>query len=173
MVSSILPEQFRWPEPSEQLSTRTKTLSRDDAWRQEEQQFLRRHVDRSSLEEVADQRQVADKRYLLNVDGLLGNDDSADDHGAAVRDEYFGFRGLRIERGNTLHAGDTGIDLRVFNEHVHENGAVGGDLRRHFELQHRVDKLYGNGVIDGGLDGNLGSLLNRSLFVVLRDDAGL
>ena len=46
-------------------------------------------------------------------------------------------------------------------------------MRGHFQLQHRVDVLDGNRVVDGRLNRNLCSLLNGGLFVVLRDDFGL
>ena len=65
------------------------------------------------------------------------------------------------------------IDLRVFHKDIHEHRALGGNLWSDFQLQHRVDELHGNGVVDGGLNRNLGALLDGGLFVVLRDHARL
>src|SRR5207249_10820906 len=55
----------------------------------------------------------------------------------------------------------------------HEDRAFRRDLRRDFELQYRVNILDGDRVVDGCLNRNLGTLLHRRLFVVLRDDLGL
>ena len=62
------------------------------------------------------------------------------------------------------------IDLGVFHQHVHEHRAFRGDLRGHFQFQHGVNELHGNRVVDGGLDRNLGTLLDGGLLVVLGDD---
>src|SRR6202020_1950740 len=52
-------------------------------------------------------------------------------------------------------------------------GAIRGDLRGHDELEHGVNVLHGNRVVDGGLNRNLHTLLDRGLFVVLGHDARL
>ena len=65
------------------------------------------------------------------------------------------------------------IDLGVFDQHIHEHGAFRGDLRSDFQLQHRVNELHGNRVVDGRLNRNLGTLLDRGFFVVLGHDARL
>src|SRR5580692_5634080 len=148
-------------------------LPGDDAWRQEEQQFLRLDGDGGPFEEVADQRQATDDRNLLDVGVLGGDDDAANHDGAAVRNEYLGLRGLRVQRRDTLHARNTLIDLSIFHEHIHEDGAFSRNLRRDFKLQHGVDELHGNRIVDSRLNGQLDALLDDGLFVVLRHDARL
>ncbi len=64
------------------------------------------------------------------------------------------------------------IDLGVFDEHIHVDRAFRGDLRSDLQLEHGVDVLHGNGVVDGRLDRNLDTLLDGGLFVVLGHDAG-
>src|SRR6266853_5934139 len=145
--------------------------ARNDSWRQEEQQFLRAHGDVSPLEEVADERQAAYQRNLGDVHVLLRNDYAADDHRSAIRNQDLGFRGLGIQCRNALNSRDTIVDLRVFHQHIHEYRAFGCDLRSYFQLEHRVDVLYGNGIVDGGLNRDFRTLLHRRFFVVLRHDA--
>jgi len=69
--------KFEFPEP---LS------AWDDSWRQEEQQFLGCHVDVGAFEKIADDRQAAHQRNLVDGDVLLGNDYAADDHCSAIGD---------------------------------------------------------------------------------------
>src|SRR5262249_55126054 len=65
------------------------------------------------------------------------------------------------------------IDLGVLDEDVHVDGTLGSNLRGDFQLQHRVDVLHRNGVVNRRLNGNLHTLLYGGLFVVLGNDAGL
>ena len=104
---------------------------------------------------------------------LVGDDHSADNHGRAVVDRDFGLGGLRVNSRNALNARDDVVDLVVLDGHVHVDRAVGGDLRRHVQFQHSVDELHGNRVVNDGLHRDLGTLLDGSLLVVLRDDLGL
>jgi len=43
----------------------------------------------------------------------------------------------------------------------------------YFQLEHRVDVLHGNGIVDGGLNRNFSTLLHRSFFVVCVTMRGL
>src|ERR1700674_579898 len=95
-------------------------LPRDNPRSQEEHQFLRRSRNAGPLEEMPDQRQAAHERNLLDVGALRGDDDAADYDGTAIGHGHLGFRRLGIESRYSRHARDTGIDLRILNEHVHE-----------------------------------------------------
>jgi len=78
-----------------------------------------------------------------------------------------------VSRAGIPERVDTGIDLRILHQHIHENRAFGGDLRGDFQFQDGVNELHRDGVIDGRLNRNLGTLLDDRLLVVLRDDLGL
>src|SRR5206468_2554112 len=56
---------------------------------------------------------------------------------------------------------------------VLENRTFRGNLWSNFQLQHRVNVLHGNRVVDSRLNRNLRTLLHRGFLVVLRDDLGL
>jgi len=45
-------------------------------------------------------------------------------------------------------------------------------LRSNFQLEHGIDELHRNGVVDGRLNRNLSALLDRRFLVVLRGDLG-
>src|SRR5262249_40932300 len=126
-----------------------------------------------AAEQVSDDRQAAHDGHFGDVDLGVGHDDATHDDGRAVSYGYAAFRGLCIQGRHALNSWNTGIDLGVFDQNFHEYRAIGRDLRRHFQLQHRVDVLHGNGVVDGGLDRNLHTLLYGGFFVVLRHDARL
>src|SRR5882724_12181671 len=79
-------------------------LPGNDSRCQEEQDLLRRDADVCPLEEVADQRQAANQRYLRHVDTLLCHDHAADDHRPSISNQYFRLRGLRVQRRNTLNS---------------------------------------------------------------------
>src|SRR5208282_6736366 len=98
------------------------------------------------LEQVADDGQAAEHGDLLDVGALLGDDDAADDHGGAVRNEHFGSGFLRVNGRNALDARDGRVNLVVLDVHIHVDGAVRGDLRRDIEFQHRVHELDRDGV---------------------------
>src|SRR5271156_4656047 len=51
---------------------------------EEEEKFLGRGADRGVLEQVANDRQAAEHRDLLNVRALLGDDHTTDNHSRAV-----------------------------------------------------------------------------------------
>src|SRR6267142_4847599 len=148
-------------------------LPGDNPRRQEEQEFLGLGCRVGAPEEMPDERQASDQGYLVDVHALRRNDDSADDHGAAVGNSDLGFGGLRVQRGDTLNARNTRINLRVFDQHVHEDRAFGRDLRGYFQLQNGVNKLDGNGVIDRRLNRDFRTLLHGRFFIVLGDDLGL
>ena len=122
---------------------------------------------------MPNQRQAAHQRDLRDVRSLRRDDDAADYNGSAIGDGYLRFRRLGIESRNSRNAWDTGIDLRILHQHVHENCAFGGDLRGNFQFQNGVNELHRDGVIDSRLNWNLGTLLDDRLLVVLRDDLGL
>src|SRR2546426_463789 len=121
---------------------------------------------------MPDYRQAAGERNLCDILTLRCNNDTANNHGSAIRDENPRFRSLRIQRWNALDARDTGVDRGVLNEHVHKDRAIRGDLRRHFQFQHGVNELDGDRIIDGRLNRNLGALLDDRLLVVLGDHLG-
>src|SRR5450432_806893 len=145
----------------------------NDARREEEQQFTGGHAGVVPFEQVADDRQAAEDRNLRDVDLRLGNNDAADHDGRAIGNGNLAFRGLRIQRRNALNARNTLIDLGILDQHVHVHGAFRRNLGSDFQLEHGVDVLHGNGVVDGGLNRNLHTLLDRGLFVVLGHDARL
>src|SRR4029077_12171512 len=130
-------------------------------------QFLRLRADRRVLEQVAHRRQTPEEWHLIHVGLLIRDDDSADNNRAAVGDQHFRFRSLGIDGRNTLDARNRLVYLVVRHHHVHENGAVGGDLRRDFELQYRIHELNGNRVVHDGLHRDLGTLLDGRFLVVL------
>src|SRR5271156_2026529 len=140
---------------------------------EEEEKFLGRGADRGVLEQVADDRQAAEHWNGLNVGALLGDDYAADDHGGAVSNEHFGSGFLRVDGRNAFDARDGRIDLVVLDVHVHVDGAVRSDLRRDVELEHRVNELDRDGVVDDRLHRNLGSLLDDGFLVVLGNDLRL
>src|SRR5580704_11555957 len=156
-----------------QFKVSSSELPSDNSRCQKEQQFLRLDCGGCPLEEISDQRQAADDGNLLDVRVLRRDDDSPDDDRAAVWNQYFGLRRLSVQRRDTLHAGNTLIDLGILDEHVHEDCAFSRNLRRYFELQHGVDELHRDGVVDGRLNRQLDALLDDRLFVVLRHDARL
>src|SRR5712691_6345908 len=119
---------------------------------------------------MPDQRQAAHERHLLDVRALRGYDDAADYHSATIGYRHLGFRRFRIKSRNSLNSGNTGVDLRVLYQHVHEHRAFRSDLWCHLKPEHRVDILHGNRVVDGRLNRDLGSLLDGSLLVVLSND---
>src|SRR3984957_13002717 len=162
-----------WHDPLDGPSTAFLKLSRQDARGQEEQQFLGRRADGGVLEQVANDRQAAEQRHLLHVGTLLGDDDAADNHGAAVRYEHLGIRFLGVDSRDALNARDGGVDRVVLDVHVHVDGAVRGNLRYDVEFQHGVDELDRNRVVDDGLHRDLGTLLDDGLLVVLGDDLRL
>src|SRR5579885_3918992 len=71
-----------------------KRLSGDDARGDKEEQIMRSDVDTLLAEQVPDHRQAAEDRHLVHVGLLLGNDDAADDHRAAVGNRHLGLRRL-------------------------------------------------------------------------------
>src|SRR6202021_3813866 len=117
-------------------------LPRDYSGREEEQQLLRLDGDGCPFEEVSNQGQAAHEWNFGDVNVLRVDDDSANHDCAAIRNQHLGLRRLCVQRRDALYARDTLIDLRIFDEHVHEDGAFDGNLRRHFQLQHGVDELH-------------------------------
>jgi hypothetical protein len=147
-------------------------LPRNNARGKEEQEFLRLCGDAGALKEMANQRQAAYDGHLLDVHALGRDDDAANHHGAAIGNRYFGLGGLGVESRDALNAGNTGVDLRVFHQYIHEDGAFRRDLRGNLKFQHGINELNRNSVIDGRLNRNLSTLLDGGFFIVLRDDFG-
>src|SRR5262249_16136110 len=126
-----------------------------------------------SLEEVANQRQAANDRYLRYVHTLLRDDDTADNHSPAIFYEHLGLCRLRVQRRCSLDAWNTRVDLGILDDDIHEGCSLGCNLGRILELENRVDETNGDCVVDRGLNWNLRALLDHGLFVVLRHYAGL
>ncbi len=122
---------------------------------------------------MPDDRETPEQRYLGGGHILSRDDDSSDDDRAAIRNQNLRFFGLRVQCRNALDARNALVDLRILDQHVHEHRAFLGDLRGHFQFQHRVDELDGNRVIDRRLDRDFLTLFNDCLFVVLRHHARL
>ena len=122
---------------------------------------------------MPDQRQAAHEWNLLDIRALRRDDDAANYDGSAIGHGHLGFCRLRIQSRNSRNAGDTVVDLRILHQHVHEHRAFGGDLWGDFQFQHGVNELHRDRVIDGRLNRDLSTLLDRCLLVVLRDDLRL
>src|SRR6267142_783310 len=133
------------------MKVRYAEFSENNPRRQEEQEFLGLGGRVGAPEEMPDERQTADQGHLADVHPLLRDDNTTDDHRAAVGNSDLGFGGLRIQRGNALHARNTSINLRVFDQHVHEDRAFGRDLRGYFQLQNGVNELAPRLVFNGRL----------------------
>src|SRR5690348_527095 len=99
-------------------------------------------------EELADNRQAADKRDIVDGRLLIGDDDAANHNRLTIVDENAGVLRLGIESRDTLNPWNRRINLRVLNMDVHKDRAVLGDLRRDLEFKHGVNELDGNCVID-------------------------
>jgi len=90
---------------------------------------------------MADQGDVAEQGNLEDVRLLLTNHNPADDYGPTVAHQHFCFRRLCVESGDAIDQRNTGIDLCVFDDHIHKNVAIRRDLRRYLEPQNRVHVL--------------------------------
>src|SRR3984957_14735832 len=145
----------------------------DNPRRQEEQQLGAVHARRITLEQVADDWDAAQDWHLRDVDLRRSDDHAADDDRRAVRNRNLALGRFGVQRRNALNARDTLIDLGIFDDYVHEYGAIRGDLRGDNELEHGVNVLHRNRVVDRRLNRNLHTLLDRGLFVVLGHDARL
>src|SRR5215471_8243552 len=120
-----------------------KRLSLDDLRRNEEDQFLGLCAYRGALEQVTEYRDAAQERYLSNVGVVLRLDDTADDHGASIRNQHVGRRLLGVEGGVGLRTGDFGkIRHRVFQIQVQEDRVFGRNLRSYFQPQESIDVLH-------------------------------
>src|SRR5712691_573039 len=148
-------------------------LPGDNPWSEEKQQLGGSVADVVAAEQVADQRKAPDEGNLRNIGLLVRDNDSTDHHSAAVNGKHFGFHRLRVQGRNSLDAGYAVVNLRVLDEYVHEDCAIGGNLRRDFQLQHRIHILHRDGVVYDRLNGNLHALFDGVFFIVLRDDLGL
>src|SRR5689334_24329257 len=109
---------------------------------------------------MADQREIAKKRNLEDIRLLLAHHNAADNNRATVTDEYLGLGRLRIQSGDTIDQWYAVINLCVFDDYIHEYGPIRCDLWCHLESQNRVHVLYGDRIVDGGLNGNHGALLD-------------
>src|ERR1700731_2628282 len=122
---------------------------------------------------MSDDRKTSEQRHLVCSYVLGGDNDSSDHHRATIGHKNFRLFRLRVQCRDALDARNTLIDLRFFDQDVHENRALGGDLGCDFQLQDRIDKLHGNRVVDGRLDGDFLTLLDDGLLIVLRDNTRL
>ena len=140
-------------------------LARQDARRNEEKKFLRRGADSRVLEQIADDRQAAEERHLLDVRPLVVHDNPADDDGFAVATVTLvsaacvSMAGMPCTRGieASIWSFSTVTSMKMFPS--------AGDLRGHVEFQHRVNELHGNRVVDDGLHRDLGTLLDSAFWL--------
>src|SRR5487761_664697 len=134
----------------------------------EEEQLLGSSADRCVPEKLPDDGNTAYERHFVNRRLLIRDNDSANHERCAIIDEHARISRLSVEGRNTLNSRDRRVNLRVLDVNVQEDGALRRDLRSHLKLQHGVHELDGNRVVDDRLDRDLGSLLDRSLLVILR-----
>src|SRR6266852_5480851 len=146
-------------------------LPGDDPRGKEEQQLTRCNRDVVPFEQMANQGEAPEQRYLLGGDVLGGDYDSSDHDRAPVRHKNLRLFRLRVQCRNALNARNTLVDLGILDQHVHEHGALRGDLRCHFQFEDGIDELDRNRIVDRRLDGDFLTLLNDGFFVVLRNDA--
>src|SRR5207249_3309821 len=129
--------------------------------RRNEENQLGRTFDRALVpEQISDKRQTSKSRHLPNIDRVVVDEDSANHSRAAIRYQTFRAGSLRAHRWNTVHRASK-VRLAVFNLYSEQDGAGFGDLRRHRQLQRKIQKLSRDGVVDVGLNRDLRTLRYR------------
>src|ERR1700679_1932346 len=84
----VLRGSWRFKSSTALLSRTLRLVLRlNNSRRDEENQFLVRSAHLRVLEQVAEVRDVAEQRHLVDVDGVLGLDDAADHDRAAIGHE--------------------------------------------------------------------------------------
>src|ERR1700756_3624123 len=148
------------------------SLRLNDSWSDEENQLLVLGVDFGVLEQVAEERQIAEQRNLRNIDRVLGLNDAADHHRAAIRHQHLRRCLLRDQFGVALYFLSE-VWRGVFHVDVQEDGVLRSDLRSHRQPQERVHVGYGRRTaqLRLGHDRYTHTLLNQGLNVILRDHA--
>src|SRR5262249_9192791 len=120
-----------------------KRLGLDDLRRNEEDQFLGRCTYCGALEQVTENRDGAQERYLRDVGVVLRLDDTTDYHCASILDQHVGCSLLGVERWVRLRSGGLGkVRHRVFEIQVQEDRVFGGNLWGYFQPQESIDVLH-------------------------------
>ncbi len=149
--------------------TANLSLGLDDPRSYEENQLLVRGADGGVLEQLAKPWNAAQQGNLVHVDRVVGLNNAADDHRAAIGDQHLGGRLLRDQSGVAVNR-TAEVRRRVFHVHVQEDGTFRRDLRNYRQPQESIDVGYGWRPAQLGLghDRHAHALSNQGLDVVLR-----
>src|SRR5882762_11207839 len=94
------------------LALQNRPLGLNDPRSDEENQFLVRGGNRAALEQVTQQRHIAEQRHLAHIDGVVGLDDATNHHRSAIGHQHLR-GGLLCNQGGVALNGPTEVRGRV------------------------------------------------------------